>query len=190
MFILQIVIPQFTETFVLNEQAFFEPWRFLTAIFLHGDLTHILFNMFALVLFGLVLESIIGSKKFVLVYFSSGIIGNLISVNFYSSSLGASGAIYGILGALAILRPLMTVFAFNIPMPMFLAAILWAVGDVLQTIFPSTIGTIAHLTGLFVGLIFGIFFRISKKYAEEKRIEIKYLLPEHEVRNWEERFMK
>src|SRR3989338_10954625 len=84
-FILQIAIPGFTDALVLNQQSFIEPWRFVTAIFLHGDITHLIYNLFALVLFGLILEKLIGSRKFLIVFIFSGIFANLISVNFYDS---------------------------------------------------------------------------------------------------------
>ena len=103
-FILQNLpgIPGFTEMFVLNSKALDgEFWRFLSAIFLHGSITHLIYNLFALLFFGGLLEKLIGSKRFLILFFISGIFANLISVWFYSSSLGASGAVYGILGALA-----------------------------------------------------------------------------------------
>ena len=119
-FILQTAIKGVTEQFVLNENSFIQPWRFLTAIFLHGGLLHLLYNMFALVLFGLFLEGLIGGRKFLLVFFVSGILANIISVFFYPSSLGASGAISGIIGALIIVRPMLVVWAFGLPMPIFI----------------------------------------------------------------------
>jgi len=101
----------------LNGDAFDgEIWRFLTAVFLHGGVGHILFNGFALLLFGSILERFVGGRRFLIVFFVTGILANLISVNFYSSSLGASGAIFGVIGALVIVRPGLTVWAFGMPM--------------------------------------------------------------------------
>ncbi len=164
-FILQF-IPGFTEIFLLNKSAIdsYQIWRFPTAIFLHGDLTHLIFNIFALFIFGLALENIIGSKRFLAVFLFSGIIANIIAVNFYESSLGASGAIYGILGTLTILRPFMIVWTFGMIMPMFIASILWISADVLRTLgaFGSTnIGSIAHLSGIAVGILIGLFLKIK-----------------------------
>ena len=110
MFILQNYVSGFTDLLVLNEQALNgQIWRFLSAIFLHGGLSHIVYNMFALILFGLILEKLIGSRKFLLIFLLSGIVANIIGVFFYTSSLGASGAIMGIIGALTIRKPLMVV---------------------------------------------------------------------------------
>jgi len=129
-------IPGLTETFILNNKALtnYQYYRFLTAIFLHGSITHLLFNLFALLFFGLTLEKLIGSNKFLFTFLFTGIIANIISVNFYNSSLGASGAIYGIIGAVAIIRPMMMVWTFGLIMPMFLASILYITADILRTL--------------------------------------------------------
>jgi len=189
-FILQAIIPNFTDSLLLNQQSFPEVWRFVTAIFLHGSLTHLIFNLFALILFGLVLESLIGSNRFLLVFFSTGIIANIISFNFYPASLGASGAIMGIIGALTVSKPLMTVWAFSLPMPMFVAAIIWTIGDILGIFYPSGIGNIAHLSGLGIGLILGIIFRLRKKEEKSCQYSYKINIPESYMQDWENKFMK
>jgi len=193
-FILQNVLSSygFTENYVLNSYAIdnFEVWRFVTSIFLHGSLSHLVYNLFALLLFGFILERLIGSNKFLFVFFASGIVANFIAVNFYNSSLGASGAIYGIIGVIIILRPLMMVWAFGLMVPMFIAGILWVVGDVLG-IFgfgDAGVGNIAHLGGIFVGLLFGFFLRffVKRKRFFNERVEI----PEDVVNSWERVYMK
>jgi hypothetical protein len=184
-FIFQSISPPFTESLVLNENSFSQPWRFVTAIFLHGSLSHLVYNLFALILFGLILESLIGSRKFLFIFFFAGILANLISVNFYLASLGASGAIFGIIGALTAVRPLMFVWAFGLPMPMFVASILWIIGNIIQTFVPSNIGTIAHLSGIFFGFALGLLFR--KKQKKEKKEKI--VINEKDIRKWEDNWM-
>lgn len=201
-------IPGFTNLFVLNELALNgQVWRFVTSIFLHGSIIHLAYNMFALLFFGIALEKFIGSKRFLFVYFFSGIIANIISVWFYPSSLGASGAIMGIIGALTIIKPMMMVWAFGLILPMFIAAILWIAGDVLGAFgaFGDTgIGNIAHLSGVGIGLIIGFWLRryinkrkkennkmeLSKYYSEKKGFFSSPKLRVKDMENWESRHMK
>lgn len=187
MFILQ-AYTGITDSLLLNQDSWFQPWRFVTAIFLHGSPSHLIFNLFALILFGLVTERVIGSSRFLAVFFISGIFANLVAVNFYSESLGASGAIYGILGTLAVLRPRMVVWAFNLPMPMFVAAILWIVLSLVGIFVPSNTGDIAHLSGIVAGFIFGFLFRNSVRVVRERKQRID--IPESYVRSWENTWMK
>ena len=158
-FLVQLFIKGFTELFLLDANSVLQFWRFFTAIFLHGDFAHLLYNLFALALFGSMLERLIGSRKFILVFFVTGILANIFSVNFYDFSLGASGAIFGIIGALIVVRPLMIVWAFGLPMPLIFAGILWAVGDAIGIFMPSNVANLAHLSGMFFGLTIGALYR-------------------------------
>lgn len=191
-FLAQLFIPLFGEMFVLNGSAFVQPWRFVSSIFLHGGLAHLVLNLFALVLFGSILERFIGGRKFLLVFFSTGVLANLVSVNFYNSSLGASGAIFGIIGALVIVRPLLTVWAFAMPMPIFVAGALWATGDILGAYGFFTgnpidnTGNIAHLSGMFFGFLFGLHYRrLIMKKIRKRDVSI----DENSVRVWEDQWM-
>ena len=158
-FLIQYFVSGFTDFFLLNSSSFTQPWRFLTAIFLHGSFMHLFYNIFALGLFGSMLERLVGGKRFLIIFFITGILANTVSVNFYDSSLGASGAIFGIIGALIIVRPLMVVWAFGLPMPIFIAGILWAGGDLIGLFVPSGVANLAHLSGMFFGLLFGALYR-------------------------------
>ena len=133
-YLLQVLFPQITDFFILNDRAVenLEFWRYVTALFLHGSIEHLMFNLFALLLFGFMLEKLIGSSAFLQIYLFSGIIGNLIALNFYNSSLGASGAIYGVIGALTVLQPLMMVWAFGMIIPLFIASLLWVTADIFR----------------------------------------------------------
>ncbi len=80
-----------------------EFWRFVTPIFFHANILHIFFNMYALYNIGLLIERPLGYARFLMIYFFSGIAGVLASFLFTASpSLGASGAIFGLIGALAV----------------------------------------------------------------------------------------
>jgi len=80
-----------------------EWWRLLTAMFLHGGMTHLLMNMFSLYLVGRGAEMYFDTKSYLSIYFFSGIIGGLVSLYMHpvSVGVGASGAIFGVFGALA-----------------------------------------------------------------------------------------
>lgn len=79
-----------------------EIWRLITHMFLHGDIIHLLMNMYSLYILGTQMETFIGKVKFILVYIISGIVGGMLSLALDGTvpSLGASGAIFGIMGAL------------------------------------------------------------------------------------------
>ena len=80
-----------------------EFWRFVTPIFFHANIAHFLFNMYALYSIGLQIERPLGYARFLIVYFFAGIAGVLASFLLNPSpSLGASGAIFGLIGALAV----------------------------------------------------------------------------------------
>ena len=86
-------------------------WRLVTAMFLHGSIFHILFNMLALYWLGTSIEQALGTRRFLLVYFVSGLAGSAGALWFSSAlavTVGASGAIFGLIGALLILEYLST----------------------------------------------------------------------------------
>jgi uncharacterized protein len=190
-FLLQVFFGKdFTNMFSLVANvAWQEPWRFLTPIFLHGGVGHFLTNMFGLALFGSLLEKVIGAKRFLFVYIGTGIIANLISVNFYPASLGASGAVFGVLGCLAVLRPNLVVWISYMPMPMWLAIFVWAAIDLLGVFYPSGTGNIAHLVGMISGIALGFFW--SRRFGKYKRKRNKQkVISNDEFRFWESRYMR
>ncbi len=187
-FIFQTIYPQTTDGFALvSADLLSRPWIIITSMFLHGDMLHIFYNMFALGLFGFILERIIGSKNFIMLYFAAGIVSGLASSIFYEASIGASGAIFGVLGALAALRPRMTVYVGYIPMPMIIAAGVWAFLDLLGMFAPSGIANAAHLGGLAFGIIVGAYWRKDFKEQYERRKKVR--MSDKEIYSWENRFM-
>lgn len=164
-----------------------KPWTLITSIFLHGSFEHLFYNMFALALFGSILEKIIGGKKFLIIFFVSGIISGIGGVFFYTESIGASGAIYGLLGTLAALRPNMGVLVGFVPMPMAVAILLWTAGDLIGLFAPDQIAHAAHLSGLAFGLIVGLSMREKHKETHKKRREPD--ISEEDMEEWEDRWM-
>ncbi len=151
----------------IPELAFTKPWVFITSMFLHADLNHIFFNMFVLLMLGPTLERRIGGKKFLTLFIVSGIIGNVgyfttayISNNTFVPAIGASGAVYGVVGALAILYPRMKVLIYGIiPMPMIVTAFLYVMIDFFGLFMPTGVAHGAHIGGMIVGIIFAIIER-------------------------------
>ena len=95
------------------ESPLFRWWQIITHMFMHGGFWHILFNMYTLFLFGMVVERTIGTKKFLVYYFLCGLgaaalhigVQSLSGASLYVPTLGASGAVYGVLLAYAYLFP-------------------------------------------------------------------------------------
>ncbi len=152
-----------------------QPWTFITSIFLHANFTHLFFNMFALLMFGLPLESRIGSRSFLVIFFISGIVGSigyvLTAGDPLIPAIGMSGSIYGIMGTLAMLMPGAMVFIGGFfPMPMIFAVFFWGISEFLGLFAPSAIARGAHIGGLSVGILYGLYLRTkeSKKQARTK----------------------
>ncbi len=165
-FTLQFVFT--TEPFVLvKELKFSEPWRIILALFAHANLEHLISNLSALVLFGLILEGRIGPKRVLSLFLISGIVINLLSP--YDRSLGASGAIFSILGALVVLRPWMMVWVYSMPVPMLIAGLIWLGIDLLGVFYPSSVANLAHIAGLLIGIISGFYWR--KQFGDRRKEE-------------------
>ena len=185
-FIVQLAVNGFTEMFILNSATVLQtPWTLITSMFMHAGVEHLLFNMFALFIFGIILETIIGSRKLLVVYFSSGIVAGIASIFFYTSVLGASGAIYGLMACLAVLRPKLIVWTYGVPMPMVVALIFWALLDLGGVFYPSNIANMAHLAGMGTGIIAGILLRTPSIKKEDKN-----KIDENKIDKWEDKYMK
>jgi membrane associated rhomboid family serine protease len=161
-FISTLVYGKLVYLFGLQPATFLaQPWTIITSMFTHAGVWHILVNMLTLYFYGSFLSQLIGARKFLIIYFCGGILGNifylLLAPNIFSIAIGASGAIFALGGALAVLTPRLRVYMFPIPVPM----PLWAAiigGFVILSIIPG-IAWQAHLGGLVFGLIAGYYFR-------------------------------
>jgi len=186
-FIFQNILSSLTDIFILDSSLLFtRPWTLITAIFLHSNIQHLFYNLFGLALFGTILEHIIGTKKFIKLFFIAGLIASIASLPFYPKVLGASGAIFGIIGTLAILRPKLMVWVYGMPMPMIFALVIWGVGDLLGILAPSGTANIAHLAGMAYGIIIGI--TIRNRFKEPKEKKGKVHIDEEKVKEWEKSF--
>ena len=103
LFAFEMAYPRFIlNNFILDPALVKEGqyYRLVTSMFLHGGIIHLLSNMYALYMVGKELENFLGKPKFIFIYFFSGIMGSLLSCISPYNSLGASGAIFGLFGAL------------------------------------------------------------------------------------------
>ena len=139
-----------------------EWWRLLTAMFLHGGMTHLLMNMFSLYLVGRGAEMYFDIKSYLSIYFFSGVIGGLVSLYMHpvSVGVGASGAIFGVFGALAgFFLAHKEKIASHSKAFMKDFSIIIAINLVIGLSIPS-IDVSAHIGGLIVGFVGG--FALSK----------------------------
>jgi membrane associated rhomboid family serine protease len=140
-----------------------EPWTLLTSMFMHADIYHILFNMLSLYFLGRFLCQLVGDKWFLVVYFAGGIVGSFFFILLGEESstvIGASGAIFAVGGALAVLVPNVKVILFPIPTPIPLwTAIIGTFLILTLLAFATNIAWEAHLGGLLLGLAVGYYLR-------------------------------
>ncbi|MFC8597016.1 rhomboid family intramembrane serine protease [Isoptericola sp. NPDC057191] len=174
--VLQLVYPGWTSLWAFKPAlGLDEPWRFLTSAFLHSrSPLHILFNMYALWLTGPFLEQAFGRGRFIALYVLSAVAGSVgylllaspDSASWDATVVGASGAVFGLFGAIIpVLRrtgrsagQIVALIAINMAIPFFVGGIAWQ----------------AHLGGLAVGLAVGAGFAFAPR---ERQALVAWLLP-------------
>ena len=145
------------------QSDFFRPYQLVTHMFAHdpGNFFHILFNMYALWMFGAVLERVWGPKKFLIFYLVCGLaagVAQMFAMDVNGSAVGASGAIMGLLAAFAYLFPDVKFYILPFPFPIkakFMVAIYAAI-DLFGGLHPGAADNIAHfahLGGMVMGFI-------------------------------------
>lgn len=158
------VNPNLIDKFALNPYAIVYRKKYVsifTSAFLHANLPHLVFNMITLYFFGPTLESLVGGLRFVLIYLISLIVANLATVikyrNFFEyRSIGASGAISGVLFSYIMLNPFSGIMIFPVPFP--LPAYIFAILYILWSYFAAKRGMDlinhdAHIWGAVAGII-------------------------------------
>jgi Uncharacterized membrane protein (homolog of Drosophila rhomboid) len=156
--------------FVLEANNLEYFWTILTSIFSHspGNVMHIIGNAIILLFFGRILERIIGTRNFTILFLVSGAIAGISQIilsiilgNPTSGVLGASGALLAVLGALTIYNPKMKVYLyFFIPIPLWVITVAYVFVSIFGILssggFMGNIAHIAHISGLLIGLGYGI----------------------------------
>jgi membrane associated rhomboid family serine protease len=151
-YLLQLVVPSIQQQLWLPSFEYLqfsnEWYRLFTVALTHGGIFHLGFNMYSLLVLGNPLEAAYGKQKFLIVFFFSLLTGSLTSAYFaslYSASVGASGAIFGLFGALAIvgkkigadIRSIVVIIGINFAFGFALGGVDWR----------------AHLGGLIGGVV-------------------------------------
>lgn len=141
-----------------------QPWTIISSMFVHGSIWHILFNMIAFYFLGSFLIRAAGEKSFLAVFFLGGLVGNILYFLLgppLTTGVGASGGIFALAGALAVIVPRVPVLILfiPIPMPLWIAVILLLF---LSFLF-SGIAWQAHLGGLLLGLVAGLIFKRRRR---------------------------
>ena len=158
-------------------------WTFLTSMFMHAGFFHLFINMFSLFFVGSLIEKIIGRKRYFWFYIVSGLFAGLffvlMSLIFVSDlnayAVGASGALFGLIGLMMILTPNLPVYVMFIPIPI---KIKYAAPGMLIVLWLISIagnipiGNTAHLGGLIAGLFYGLY--LKKKYKKKTSMISKY----------------
>lgn len=156
---------------------YFQPFQFFTTMFTHGGLGHLFFNMFTLWMFGRMLETVWGSKKFLTFYLICGVVASIvhivvqyIAMRYFNQPgsfvVGASGAIMGVMAAYAYLFPNSEVMSFPIMIPIkakWLVLILVAFDLFGGFGGRGGIAHFAHLGGAAAGLVIVYFWNKTNK---------------------------
>jgi membrane associated rhomboid family serine protease len=131
-----------------------------------------MFNLFGIAFFGYYVETAVGRRGLLMSFFLAGILsksGTILTIPAHAASMGASAAIMGVLGFLAVIDPLHPVRFFTIlHHPAISFVIIFGVLNLIGLFYPAgPIGYAAHLSGLIVGILLGIHWRNIKKIKIE-----------------------
>lgn len=171
--------PLWNAVFTVSPQHPLYVWTWVTSVFAHSGLTHILFNGIVIYFFGRLVERYIGSRDFTLLFLGSGILAGLGYVGLAilqgnpTPALGASGAALAIMGVLTVLNPGLRVYLyFLLPVPIWVltgAYVLISISGILGVpLFPG-VADAAHLVGLLVGLAYGQ--RVKDQYRLPNQLQ-------------------
>jgi len=161
-YLIRVINPEIIFDLGLLSEGFWDRyWTLLSHMFIHRDIWHILANMITLYFFGSYLNRLLGTTKFLIVYFAGGILGGLIFLLLPPTELtiaiGASGAIFALGGVLAVMRPRLRVIVFPIPVPLPLWIAIIGIFAIFS--FLPNVAWQAHSSGLALGLVAGYIFR-------------------------------
>ncbi len=171
-FIAQALFNGFTELFALTPAMGVggSYWQFFTYMFLHGDIVHIMINMFVLFIFGVMVERTLGWKKYLILYIVSGVGSSLLYLMLtglsYTPMLGASGAVFAVLTAYGFLFPRNIIFVPpGIPLPARFAVVFFAGFELFLglTGLQPGIANFGHIGGIVTGAILMFYWKHTER---------------------------
>ncbi len=142
-------------------------WTWLTSLFLHVSASHLFFNMLGLYFFGRTLENEIDRQWFLAIYFLSGIIGNFAFMLTSSQPVvGASGCVFGVMGAAMLIKPLKRIHLYLFPLPLSVVALTFVIVESFIVFFrpenlpaeARNVANVAHIGGAITGAVFAFFY--------------------------------
>jgi rhomboid protease GluP len=144
-------------------------YRLITGIFLHGSIFHLFFNCYALYVIGSQIESYLGKVKYLIIYFFSGVCGSLLSITLggATASIGASGAIFGLMGSLCYFGYFYRVYLGNVLKTQLIPLIALNLG---LGFLMNGVDNAAHIGGLIGGVIITKSLGIKDKYHSSDKI--------------------
>lgn len=165
-YVLSILFGQYKE--IVNSFCVYGPlirlgeyYRLITGIFLHGNLIHLLFNCYALWIIGSQIESFMGKWKYLIIYLFSGLMGSLFSITFSNyASIGASGAIFGLLGSMLYFGYHYRVYLGNVIRSQIIPLIIL---NLLFGFMLSGVDNFAHIGGLLGGVLITVALGVKYK---------------------------
>jgi len=177
-FILVFSMPEAMRVWVFEAFSFSGPqslevWRWFTSMFLHVSASHLFFNMLGLYFFGKALEDDMSPGWFAAVYFISGLIGTFAYM--FTNSMpvvGASGCVFGIMGAAMFLNPIKRIHLYIFPLPLGLVAIIFVIFESMAVFFQpealaeltSGVANVAHIGGIITGTMFAFFYTPKRAF--------------------------
>ncbi len=158
-------------------------WTFLTSMFMHGGFFHLFANMFSLLFIGSLSEKILGKRRFLIFYLLAGLFAGLSFVassfllpsDFNTYAVGASGALFGLIGLLMVVTPNLPVSIMFIPIPIkmkYAAPIMLVLLWLISVLGNVSIGNTAHFGGFIAGLIYGLY--LKNRYKNKTKYINKY----------------
>ena len=143
---------------LVNDQAYY---RLVTAFFLHVSFMHFFSNMISLYIFGTRVEKYYGRIQFTIIYMVSGIVASLFSLQFTNAvSVGSSGAIFGLIGAVCVRTYMLNKNMDGLSYPIMLLIIIYDIGSGFAY---SNVDNFGHFGGLLAGVVLGYFFTRKEK---------------------------